>query len=164
MCRFLKSIKATRSRAAMVLLILTIPFQASGQNAQVSHSSGNNTQAFGSRPGNKTPRKGDDIPCVAMAANPAGVQSPTTPTTPVQHHVDLTWKASSSPGVVKYYVYRCTPGGPCAPITSVDHTSYTDLDVQPQQTYCYFVTAAATPAAIFDSDPSNFVQALVPLP
>jgi hypothetical protein len=164
MHRYLKSIKTVTPGAGIVLAILTIPIQLSGQNGQAPHSSAIQTQSSASKPGNKTPQTGGDTPCVASAPNSAPVKSQTTPAMPVQqHHVDLSWKASSSPGVVKYNVHRCSPGGPCSVITSVITTSYTDNQVQPSQAYCYFVTAVAATGRP-DSGPSNVVQVVIPSP
>lgn len=164
MHRYLKSIKAVPTGAGIVLAILTIPIQLRGQNGQATHSSGIQTQSSVSKPGNKTPQTGDDMLCVASAPDSAAVKPQTAPVTPVQQHrVDLSWKASSSPGVVKYNVHRCTPGGPCSVITSVTSTSYTDTQVQPLQAYCYFVTAVAA-AGRPDSGPSNVVQVVIPSP
>jgi len=162
MHRYLKSIKAVPTGAGIVLAILTIPIQLSGQNGQAPQSSTIQTQSSASNPGNKTPQTGDDIPCVAP--NSAPVKSQTTPATPVKpHHVDLSWKASSSPGVVRYNVHRCSPGGPCSVITSVTSTHYTDTQVQPLHAYCYFVTAVAA-AGRPDSAPSKVVPVVIPSP
>jgi len=163
MRRYLKSIKTVTTRAGIVLAVLTIPIQLSSQNGQVRHSSGDKTQPPASKPLNKTPQTGDDMVCTASGLNSAGVKSQSTPTTPVQpHHVDLSWKASSSPAVVKYNVHRCSPGGTCSVITSVTGTIYTDFHVRALKTYCYFVTAVAQSGA--DSVPSNFLQVVIPSP
>ena len=164
MHRYLKSIKAVPTGAGIVLAILTIPIQLRGQNGQVPHPSAIQTQSSASKPGNKTPQTGSDIPCVATAPNSAAVKSQTTPAMPVQQHrVDLSWKASSSPGVVKYIVHRCSPGGPCSVITSVTSTNYTDTQVQPLHAYCYFVTAVAATGRP-DSVPSNIIHVVIPSP
>jgi fibronectin type 3 domain-containing protein len=63
---------------------------------------------------------------------------------PVQHSVDLSWRASGTPGVVGYYVYRSTvSGGPYDKITpSPDPTlTYSDANVASGQTYYYVITA-----------------------
>lgn len=168
MRRYLKSMKTVPTGARIVLAILLIPLQLRGQNGPAPHSSAIPTQSSASQPGNKTQQAGSDIPCVASAPNSATVTSPTTPAKPVKpHHVDLSWKASSFPGVVKYNVHRCSPGGPCSAITSViasvTGTSYTDTQVQPSHAYCYFVTAVATTGRP-DSAPSNFIQVVIPSP
>ena len=161
MCRYLKSIKTVTTRAGIVFAILTIPIQLSSQNGQARHSSGDKTQPSAIKPLNKIPQTGDDVLCIASGLNSTGVKLQTTSATPVQqHHVDLSWKASTSPGVVKYNVHRCSPGGPCSVITSVTNTIYTDSHVQGLKTYCYFVTAVGGSGA--DSDPSNFIQVLIP--
>ncbi len=163
MHRYLKSFMTLATGAGIVLAILTVPIQLSGRNGEITHSSTDKTQSSVSKPENKIPQMGSDLPCVANGSSSTGVKAQTTPATPAQpHRVDLAWKASSFPGALKYNVYRCTPGGPCSVITTVTGTSFTDTQVQPQQTYCYFVTAAA--ASRPDSGPSNFVQVVIPSP
>jgi hypothetical protein len=163
MHRYFKSIKIVTTAAGIVLAILTIPIQLSSQNGQVRHSSEDKTQSSVSRPGNKIPQTADDMLCVASALNSASVKSQTTPTTPVQQHrVNLSWKASNSPGVVKYNLHRCARGGTCSVIASVASTIYTDSQVQALRTYCYFVTAATASGP--DSGASNFVQVVIPSP
>ena len=159
-------VSAVRSVAGIVLAIFLIPFQLSGQNGQVPHSSGDQTQSSVSKAGNKTPQKGDDIPCVPTAANTAPVKY-TTPAPPGQKHkVDLHWMASRSPEVKEYEVHRCTPGGPCSVIASVNGTSYPDDTVQSRQDYCYFVTAFVKGRQDSDreSPPSNIIYVLIPSP
>jgi len=165
---YLKFVKTLTAEATIVLATLLIPFQLRGQNGQVRHSSGDQTKSSASKSRNKTPQTANDIPCVATAPNSSPVKSPTAPATPVRpHHVDLSWKATTSPGVVKYNVHRCSPGGPCSVTTSViasvTGTSYTDNQVQPSQAYCYFVTAVAA-ASRPESGPSNIVPVVIPSP
>lgn len=167
MHRYLNSIRAVPTGAAIVLAILSTPLQLSGQNAQAPKSSAIQAQSSVSKPGSKTPQTSDDIPCVASAASSASVKY-TTPATPVQkHHVDLHWTASASPEVKEYHVHRCTPGSPCSAIASViasvTGTSYTDNQVQPSQAYCYFVTAVAA-ASRPESVPSNIIPVVIPSP
>jgi hypothetical protein len=164
MHRYLRSMKVVPTRAGIVLAILTIPIQLTCQNGRVSHSSAIPTQSSTSKPENKTPQTDSYVPCVADAPNSASVKSSTTPGTLVKpHRVDLSWKASTSPGVVKYKVHRCNPGGPCSVITSVAGTNYIDTQVQPSHAYCYFVTAVAD-AARPDSVPSNIIHVVIPSP
>lgn len=164
MGRYLKLVRTLPAGATIILAILLIPLQLRGQNGQVPHSSGDQAKSSASKSGNKTPQMGNDIPCVATAPNSSPAKSPTAPATPVRpHHVDLSWKASTSPGVVKYNVHRCSAGGPCSVITSVTGTSYTDTQVQPLQAYCYFVTAVAAVGRP-DSGPSNIVPVVIPSP
>jgi len=167
MGRYLKLFRTVPAGATIVLAILLIPLQLRSQNGQVPHSSGDQAKSSVSTPVNKTPQTASDIPCVASASNSASVKY-TTPATPGQpHHVDLSWKASSSPGVVKYNVHRCSPGRPCSAITSViasvTGTSYRDNKVQPLQEFCYFVTAVAA-ASRPESGPSNIVPVVIPSP
>ena len=58
--------------------------------------------------------------------------------------VSLSWTASTSSGVAGYNVYRgATAAGPFAKVNStvVAGTTYTDITVQPGQTYYYVLTA-----------------------
>jgi hypothetical protein len=137
---------------------------ARGKNERVPHSATNPTQSSASNPGNKTTPTSSAIQCIASAPNSSAVKSQTAPAMPVQqHHVDLSWKASSSPGVVKYNVHRCSPGGPCSVIMSVTSTNFTDTQVQLLHAYCYFVTAVAA-AGQPDSGPSNIIRVEIPSP
>src|SRR5208283_2709224 len=168
MHRYLNSMKTVSVAAAIVLAILLTLLHLRRQNGHGSHSSALQTQSAVSGPGNKTPQTGNDIPCLANAADAVTAKSPTATATPVQpHYVDLSWKASASPGVVKYNVHRCTPGSPCSALTSViasvPGTSYTDRQVQPSQTYCYFVTAVASTPRPY-SGTSNIVHVVIPSP
>jgi len=61
-----------------------------------------------------------------------------------QQSVSLGWVASTTPGVVGYFVYRSTvSGGPYTVLDSsyVSSTKYTDSTVQPSNTYYYVVTS-----------------------
>lgn len=149
---------------AIVLAILTILIQVNCQK----HSSAVPTQSSTSKPENKTPQSDSYVPCLADAPNPASVKSSTTPGALVKpHRVDLSWKASTSPGVAKYNVHRCSPGTPCtvrtSVITSVTGTNYTDTQVQPSRAYCYFITAVAD-ARRPESVPSNIIHVVIPSP
>jgi len=166
MYRYLKLIRAIRTVAGIVLAILLISFQLSGQNGQVPHSSADKTQSSVSKVGSKTPQKGDDIPCIPTAANTDPVKY-TTPAPPGQKHkVDLRWMASRSPEVKEYKVHRCTPSGLCSVIASVNGTSYPDDTVQSRQDYCYFVTAFVKGRRDSDREslPSNIIYVLIPSP
>jgi hypothetical protein len=160
---WLKTSKTVTVGTRIILAILISQAQLRGQTGQVKQSARDTTKSSVSKPGNKTPQTGSDIPCVKNGPNSSGVKLQTTPANPGQHQVDLTWKASSSPGSLNYNVHRCTPGGPCSMIKTVTSTSYADTQVQPQQTYCYFVTAAVG-AGGRDSDPSNVLQVTIPSP
>ncbi len=162
---YLRSMKAVPTRAGIVLAILTIPIQLTCQKGRILESPTIQTQSSTS---NKPPQRDSYVPCVADAVNSANVKLSTTPGTVVKpHHVDLSWKASTSPGVVKYNVHRCSPGTPCAVstsvVTSVTGTSYTDTQVQPLHAYCYFVTAVAD-ARRPESVPSNIIHVMIPSP
>jgi Abnormal spindle-like microcephaly-assoc'd, ASPM-SPD-2-Hydin len=81
------------------------------------------------------------------------------------HGVDLTWTASTSPGVTGYDVYRGTSSGGesktplnTAPVSS---TSYVDESVTAGTTYYYVVTAVANGTQSADS---NEASATVPSP
>jgi hypothetical protein len=85
----------------------------------------------------------------------AGIQT-------ASHSVDLSWTASTSPGVA-YNVYRGTvSGGPYVKLNSstVPGTSYTDTTVTSGQTYFYVVTAVDPNNN--ESIYSNQVSATVP--
>ena len=160
--------KTVLTGAGMFVAILLILLQLSDQNKTGPHFSAIQPQSAANRPPDKTPQTANEIPCIATGPNAAPARSQTTTATPVKpHYVDLSWKASSSPGVVKYNVHRCTPGSPCSAntsvIDSVTGTSYTDRQVQPSHEYCYFVTAVAN-AGRPDSGPSNIVHAVIPSP
>ncbi len=66
-----------------------------------------------------------------------------TGTPPPPHHVDLSWDASTSQGVVGYNVYRQPQGGSFTQINSSldSSTAYTDNQVSGGKTYFYAVTA-----------------------
>jgi len=160
----LKSIRAVQTGAGIVLAILTIPIQLNCQK----HSSAIQTQSSTSKPESKTQQTDSYVPCAADASNSASVKSSTTPGALVKpHRVDLSWKASTSPGVAKYNVHRCSPGTPCtvstSVITAVTGTSYSDTQVQPSHAYCYFITAVAA-AGRPDSVPSNIIHVVIPSP
>lgn len=58
------------------------------------------------------------------------------------HSIDISWTASSTPGVVRYNVYRSTvAGGPYTAIASATGTAFTDLNVTAGATYFYVVTS-----------------------
>jgi len=80
------------------------------------------------------------------------------------HAVDLSWTASTST-VAGYNVYRGgQSGGPYAILNSalVSRTTYTDVTVQPGQTYYYVVTAVGT--NLSQSAYSNQAEAVIPYP
>jgi len=162
----LKFVRTVPIGAGIVLAILLMPLQPLAQKGPVSHSSRDQTKSSVNTPVNKTPQKGDDIPCVPPPANTAPVKYTTPATPPNKHKVDLSWKASSSPETKEYKVYRCTPGGPCLVISSVNGTNYTDDSVQSRQVYCYFVTAfvKGRPNSSHDSAPSNILYVVIPPP
>lgn len=78
------------------------------------------------------------------------------------HSVSLSWKASTSSGVLGYDLYRATTsGGPYTEITAslVSGTSYTDTTVSASETY-YYVATAVTDSG--ESGYSNQAVATVP--
>jgi len=82
-----------------------------------------------------------------------------------QHSVDLSWDASTGPGVVGYNVYRgSVPGGQYSKINSAldSSTAYTDNTVTAGQTYYYVVTAVDGSGN--ESGYSNQAQAVIPTP
>ena len=150
--------------AVVILTIFTIAIHLSRHNGQAKRSSSAHLQSPVSKPENNTANPGSQITCVANGTNSAGVKPSTTPVASGQkHHVDLSWKASASPGILKYNVHRCTPGGPCVVIQSIATTSYSDNQVEPLREYCYFITAAAA-AGGPDSGPSNVIHVVIRTP
>lgn len=85
-----------------------------------------------------------------------GVQPPT------QHSVTLSWTASTSTGVIGYYVYRGTSSNALAKVNSspVAPTEYVDSGVALGQTYYYAVTAVDS--SDVESTDSNVVSATIP--
>ena len=83
---------------------------------------------------------------------------------PPQHKVQLSWHASTSSGVIGYYLYRSTTsGGPYTQISSLDSsTSATDNTVASGETYYYVVTAVDSSSQ--ESAYSNQVTAVIPSP
>ena len=82
-----------------------------------------------------------------------------------QHSVDLSWDASTGPGVVGYNVYRgSVSGGPYSKMNSAleASTAYTDNTVTAGQTY-YYVTTAVDESGN-ESGHSNQVEAVIPTP
>jgi Abnormal spindle-like microcephaly-assoc'd, ASPM-SPD-2-Hydin/Transmembrane protein 131-like N-terminal len=79
--------------------------------------------------------------------------------------VDLSWRASSSPEILGYHVYRgIVSGGPYTKLTSatVPATSYIDSAVETGQTYYYVVTSIDS--AGIESTDSNQASAAIPAP
>jgi hypothetical protein len=80
-----------------------------------------------------------------------------------QHTVDLSWNASTGPGVVGYNVYRgSVSGGPYSKMNSAleASTTYIDNTVSTGQTY-YYVTTAVDGSGK-ESGYSNQAQAVIP--
>jgi fibronectin type 3 domain-containing protein len=79
--------------------------------------------------------------------------------------VDLSWNASTSPGITGYNVYRgAKTGGPYSKINSILNagTAYTDNAITAGQSY-YYVTSAVDTAGM-ESSYSNEVPATIPTP
>jgi len=155
--RFLKSI----GTGTLVLATLATPIQVSCQHGPPARPSRTDTKSSVPRPGTTRPQSVDDIPCLASGSSSSGVT--TDPAAPGQpHHVDLSWKAGSSPTLVKYNVRRRTPDSPWTIITTGTGTSYSDTQVQPRQEYCYLITAFTAKSS--ESGPSNLLNVVVPAP
>jgi hypothetical protein len=168
MQRYLKSMKIVLTGAGMVVAILLVLLKTRGQNKPGPPFSAIEPRSAASRPGDKIPPTANEIPCIASVQQAVPAKSQTMTATPVKpHYVDLSWKPSSTPGVVKYNVHRCTPGSPClantSVIASVTGISYTDSQVQSSHEYCYFVNAVANVGRP-DSGPSNIVHVVIPSP
>jgi fibronectin type 3 domain-containing protein len=115
------------------------------------------------------PAAGNFTGMVSLISNAAN-----TPTTiavsgngslPPSHSVSLSWDASTSTGVVGYYVDRGTQsGGPYTRLTSspIEATLYTDTSVAAGTTYYYVVTAVDGNG--LESGYSNQASATIPTP
>jgi hypothetical protein len=90
-------------------------------------------------------------------------QAPPT-TTPIQHTVTLTWKASSSASVTGYKVYRSTVSGGYYGLvgSAAESLSYADQTVDSGTTYYYVTTAVNAEGQ--ESAYSNQVAIAVPSP
>ena len=97
------------------------------------------------------------------ATNSPGTAS-LTGTGSIQHSVDLTWTASTTPTVVGYNVYRGSQtGGPYQILnTTLQSLSFTDGTVQSGTTYYYVVTAVDANGA--ESAFSSEAPAVIPTP
>jgi fibronectin type 3 domain-containing protein len=86
-------------------------------------------------------------------------------TSVLSHSVDLSWNASSTPGVT-YAVFRSTQSGgqnPQSPLASnLTGTTFTDTTVQSGQTYFYVIAAVDSTGT--ESPFSNEATAQVPTP
>lgn len=83
----------------------------------------------------------------------------------IQHTVDLSWDASSSPSISGYNVYRATnSAGPYTKITSNLDPSMTLIDGSVQSGQTYYYVATAVNSAGKESGYSNQVKAVVPIP
>jgi fibronectin type 3 domain-containing protein len=91
-----------------------------------------------------------------VALSGTGVQSG------AQHSVALSWTASTSTGVIGYYVYRGASSDSLARLNSspTAATQYTDSVVTDGQTYYYAVTAVNSSNE--ESTDSNVVSATIP--
>ena len=98
----------------------------------------------------------------------AGQGTGATETPPASHWVQLSWDASTSVGVVGYYVYRGTqPGPPYNPYAKltpspVAATAYMDSTVASGTTYYYVVTAVDGNSK--ESIPSDQASTTIPIP
>lgn len=95
--------------------------------------------------------------------SPATVSLAGVGASPTSHTVGLTWNASSTTGVVGYFVYRgIVSGGPYSKLNSqaVPATTYTDSTALSGPTYFYVVTAVD--GNNVESSFSNEVSAVLP--
>ena len=101
---------------------------------------------------------------VANTTKSASATVTIQPVSSVQHTVDLSWRASTSPNVISYNVYRGTvSGGPYIKIASgIASTLYTDSTVSSGQTYYYVTTAVDNTGQ--QSTYSNQTTAVIPTP
>jgi len=135
---------------------LSFPYTiAAGQSAQVNITF--KPQSSGSASGSVS--FNSDASTTPMTETLLG-----TGTAAVQHHVDLSWNASTST-VTGYNVYRGSQaGGPYSTINSLANaaTNYSDSSVQDGQVYFYVTTAVDSTGS--ESLNSNEVSASVPSP
>jgi subtilisin family serine protease len=110
------------------------------------------------------------------ASNPTGVivcgeATPPSPSfiwaVPSTSHVVLHWSPAreNTCPVDSYQVYRsCTAMPGLTPIATTNSTirTWADMNVQPGQTYCYYVQAVDSKGK--SSNPSNITQAIIPIP
>ncbi len=103
---------------------------------------------------------------VSTATNsPAVVTTTGTGITGGTHSVDLTWDASTTPTVVGYFIYRgSSSGGPYTKSNANAQvgTAFTDLTVNPGDTYFYVVTAVDSDG--IESFVSDEATAQIPTP
>jgi hypothetical protein len=99
---------------------------------------------------------GSSGPLGALPVRGTGLQA-------LAHSVDIGWTASSTPGVVRYNVYRSTvAGGPYTAIGNATGTAFTDLNVTAGATYFYVVTSVDSSG--IESVVSGERSATVPTP
>jgi fibronectin type 3 domain-containing protein len=95
--------------------------------------------------------------------SPSSISMAGTGVSSTAHSVTLNWVASSSSGVIGYYVYRSTTsGGSYTRLTTVavNPLTYADGSVSASQTYYYVVTAVNSSGA--QSVYSEQVSATIP--
>jgi len=105
------------------------------------------------------------VPLVLASISQSACHGGSTTTSKAAHSVELSWAASSSPGVEIYRVYRASQsGGPYIIIgsTSRENRSFTDGNVQSGSTYFYVVTALDHES--HESTNSNEVKTDIPRP
>ena len=104
------------------------------------------------------------VSVVSSATNsPNGIAVSGTGVSNTSHSVSLSWNASSTSGVVGYYVYRSTVSGSSyTRLTSsaVGALKYTDGTVSTGKTYYYVVTAVGSGGT--ESAHSTQVNAIIP--
>ncbi len=149
--------QASASGSGFSLSGLTLPATlAAGQSAtfQVNFAPATSVSVTGS------------VSLTSNASNsPTTIAVSGTGATPVSHSVALNWVASTSTGVIGYYVYRGTQsGGPYTKLngTPVTATSYTDATVTAGSTYYYVVTAVDSSGT--ESAFSSEATATIPTP
>jgi len=83
---------------------------------------------------------------VAVQCGAGYSTAPPQPPSASQHRVDLSWAASTSPGVSGYNVYRAVYSGACGSFSKINSAlvptaTYTDSEVTNGASYCYAATA-----------------------
>jgi Concanavalin A-like lectin/glucanases superfamily/Bacterial Ig-like domain (group 2) len=100
---------------------------------------------------------------ITVTGTASSIQHAVTVNLTVTAEINLSWTASSSPGIAGYNAYRgTTSGGPYAKINTglISSTTYSDLTVHSGLTYYYVTTAVSNQG--MESSYSNEASASVP--
>jgi hypothetical protein len=129
---------AGSSNAAFSLSGLSLPVTIpAGQSVQFTVTF--SPQTTGAASGTLTFNSNAQPSTTAEALTGTGTAAPV-------HSVNLSWNASSSPGISGYNIYRAVFAGSCGSYSRINPslnvgTSYSDSDVTDGTDYCYATTA-----------------------